>query len=126
MDRGPGFRRGVLELVALTDFCPEKQLPAFLREPSKPIELPSSCQAESLFAQGRSNSLLAVHFLFKDADQPGGSQAPSSGIAQRKISNNDQTNVPEPLGFAGDKLLGLAMACSLWDSLQGFRGACLT
>ena len=34
-DRGPGFRQGVLELVALTDFCLQRQLPAFLREPSK-------------------------------------------------------------------------------------------
>jgi hypothetical protein len=33
--------------------------------------------------------------------------------AQRKISKSDQQNMPEPLGLAGDKLLGLAMACSL-------------
>jgi hypothetical protein len=39
LDRGPGSRRGVLELVALTDFCfgflLRKQPSAFLREPFK-------------------------------------------------------------------------------------------
>jgi hypothetical protein len=35
------------------------------------------------------------------------------GVAQRKISKIDQTNIPEPLRLAGDKLLGRAMACSL-------------
>ena len=34
-------------------------------------------------------------------------------FALRKISNSNQTNSPEPLGLAGDELLGLAMACSL-------------
>jgi hypothetical protein len=41
-------------------------------------------------------------------------KAPSfRGVAQRKISKIDQQNMPEPLGLAGEKLLGLAMACSL-------------
>jgi hypothetical protein len=39
LDRGPGFRRGVLELVALAKCCfaflLRKLLSAFLREPSK-------------------------------------------------------------------------------------------
>jgi hypothetical protein len=35
------------------------------------------------------------------------------GVAQRKISKIDRQNIPEPLGLTGDKLLGLAMACSL-------------
>ena len=34
-------------------------------------------------------------------------------FALRKISNSNQTNSPEPLGLAGDQLLGRAMACSL-------------
>ena len=46
-------------------------------------------------------------------------------VAQRKISKSNQRTAPEPRGLAGDKLLGHAMACSLWDSLQGSRGYCL-
>jgi hypothetical protein len=45
------------------------RLPAFLREPFKHIELRSPCQASLFFAQGRSNSLLAV-FPRCESDQP--------------------------------------------------------
>jgi hypothetical protein len=41
--------------------------------------------------------------------------------AQR--SKSGQQKLPEPIGLAGDKLPGHAMACSLRGSLQGFNGA---
>src|ERR1035438_3412482 len=41
------LHQGVLELVALTENCVLQHPSAFLREPSKPIELSSSCQAQS-------------------------------------------------------------------------------
>jgi hypothetical protein len=46
-------------------------------------------------------------------------------FALRKISNIDQQKLLESARgeLAGDKLPGHAMACSLWDSLQGFNGA---
>jgi hypothetical protein len=50
-------------------------------------------------------------------------KAPFRDVAQRKISKSDQQKTPEPLGLAGVELPGLAMACSLRDSLQGFRDA---
>jgi hypothetical protein len=50
-------------------------------------------------------------------------RVPLKSVAQRKISNINPT---EPLGLTGVFLLGHAMACSLRDSLQGFRGSCLT
>jgi hypothetical protein len=53
-------------------------------------------------------------------------EVPFRGVAQRKISKSDQQKMPEPIRLAGDNLPGLAMACSLRDSLQGFRGYCLT
>jgi hypothetical protein len=51
---------------------------------------------------------LFVNRLITGTIQPG-----KPRFAQRKISKIDQTNSPEPLGLAGDHLLGLAMACSL-------------
>ena len=39
------LRQGVLELIALAGISHLKRSPAFLREPSKPIEFPMSCQA---------------------------------------------------------------------------------
>ena len=44
-------------------------------------------------------------------------------FALRKKSKSGQQESLEPLGLAGDQLPGHAMACSLWDSLQGFNGA---
>ena len=41
------LHQGVLELVALTENCVLQHPSAFLREPSKLIELSSSCQAQS-------------------------------------------------------------------------------
>jgi hypothetical protein len=38
-------------------------------------------------------------------------------------SKSGQQKSLEPIRLAGDKLPGHAMACSLWDSLQGFNGA---
>jgi len=46
-------------------------------------------------------------------------------LKQRRTAQNikdDRRNSSEPLGLTGDNLLGLAMACSLRDSQQGFRG----
>jgi hypothetical protein len=56
-------------------------------------------------------------------DLLGREEVPFGSVAQRKISKSDQQNAPEPFGLAGVELPGLAMACSLWDSLQGFRDA---
>jgi hypothetical protein len=44
-------------------------------------------------------------------------------LTLRKRSKSGQQKSLEPLGLAGDQLPGHAMACSLWDSLQGFNGA---
>jgi hypothetical protein len=104
--------------------CTSKCLPAFLREPSKAIELLAPCQI--LFPayldtiRGRSNSLLAVVPSSGEPESVDEKPIRISYFAQRKISNSDQ-KLPEPLGLARDQLSGLAMACSLRDSLQGFR-----
>jgi hypothetical protein len=103
----PSFRQGVLELVALTDACI-----ALYRRFCANL---SNISNFVLYV-----NLLAVFF------SSGLRRAPVQKLALRKISNNDQQTALEPLGLAGDELLGHAMACSLWDSLQGFRGTCLT
>ncbi len=94
-------------LSALTELCNFLHPSAFLREPSKHIELYSLCQP-------------FIFLIFLSM------RARAIRSALRKISNNNQQYLPEPLGFAGDKLLGHAMDCSLWDSLQRLRGSCLT
>jgi hypothetical protein len=84
------LRRGVLELVARDELCICLHTSPFLREPFNYIELCSPCQAK---------------FLTKK---------PESGrTALRKISKSGQQYLLKPLGFAGDQLLGHAMACSL-------------
>jgi hypothetical protein len=120
------LRQGVLELVALADFCLLQHPPAFLREPSKLIELSPSCQARPIFAPRPLKLDVGGRFLGCDLRPAGKGAIPFRNVAQRKISKSDQQNAPEPMGLAGAELPGLAMACSLWDSLQGFRGACLT
>ena len=120
------LRQGVLELVALTDFCTSLHLPAFLREPSKVIELSPPCQAHSPFRPRPLKLVVGGSFPSCEIRPAERRDVPFRGVAQRKISKSDQKNAPEPLRLAGDELLGRAMACSLWDSLQGFRGTCLT
>ncbi len=73
---------------------------AFWREPSKTIKTVASGQGQKLTAP-----LWITLF------------------ALRKRSKSGQQKSLEPLGLAGDELPGHAMACSLWDSLQGFNGA---
>ena len=52
-------------------------------------------------------------------------RSPGSTTCSRcaKFSMSGQQKMPEPLGLAGDQLPGHAMACSLWDSLQGLNCA---
>jgi hypothetical protein len=101
LDRGPDLRPAVLELDAHRLTSPLLQrASAFLREPSKVIKVPAAGQALNL-----PEPLWITR------------------LALRKISNIDQQRLLEPIGLAGDKLPGHAMACSLWDSLQGFNGA---
>ena len=46
-------------------------------------------------------------------------------FAQRKISNNDQQRMPEPLRLTGDNYSWVLQWYVLSrDSLQGFRGTC--
>jgi hypothetical protein len=69
-----------------------------LRELFENIELSLPCQARTVFTQS----------------------VPVQGVALRKISKIDQHNWLAPLRCAkGFRLSGLAMACSLRDSLQG-------
>jgi hypothetical protein len=59
----------VLELVALAGFAFDRMYRRFLREPFKLTKLSSRCQLQSfLFAQGRSNSLLAVCSSYANLD----------------------------------------------------------
>jgi len=46
----------------------------------------------------------------------------SQGSRCAKYQTPTGDNAPEPLGLTGELLLGYAMACSLWDSLQGYWG----
>ena len=123
MDRGPGSRRGVLELVALTVLCLVLHVPAFLREPFKIIELSTTCQAQS-------------HLRLMPIQLPDGGnffpcefrpalkgKVPLNLSRSAKYQRSTGKTSPEPLGLTGDQLLGRAMACSLRDSQQGFRGA---
>ncbi len=96
--------RIVLELDAQRRLSPlALRTPAFWREPSNTIKIRVPGQGNI-----RPEPLWITRF------------------AQRKKSKSGQQEMPEPLGLAGDELPGHAMACSLWDSLQGFRGTRLT
>ena len=113
LDRGPDCDARVSSNLLRLPTCPlNSSHRHFCANLSKLIEVPSPCQAESSSHRGRSNSL-AVPRCDPTADAK-----IRQKIALRKISNSDQL---EPLGLAGDFLPGHAMACSLRDSLQGFR-----
>src|SRR5208283_2683117 len=128
LDRGPGFRRSVLELVALANSAynrSHRRFCANLLMISKfclHVNLPLS----SLFPHPRPPKPVVGGYssnanLVWPTEEP-----PVRRIAQRKLSKSDQTKSPEPLGLAGVRLLGHAMACSLRDSLQGLRGCTTT
>ncbi len=77
-----------------------------------------------LFAHsGRSNSLLAG--LPEERSINSTRRTLSRKIAQRKISKIDRraTSIARAAKAHRRFLPGLAIACSLWDSLQRFRGA---
>jgi hypothetical protein len=93
LDRGPGLRRGVLELVCACQICSESSYRRFLREPFEVIELSSSSQ-----------SVL---------DRPKEENCPQKFRAAQNIKERPAKYPPEPIGLAGDELLGPAMACSL-------------
>jgi hypothetical protein len=91
LDRGLNFRSAVLELGAhLLNFSARTAASAFWREPSEVIKTPVAGQGQN---RSEPNS------------------APL--VALRKKSKSNQQKMPEPIGLAGDHLLGLAMACSL-------------
>ena len=73
-------------------------------------------------SSGAAQTQLAVRSPIANLRPAAKQKAPFSGFALRKISNNDQQTAPEPLVAHRSFLLGLAIACSLWDSLQRFRG----
>jgi hypothetical protein len=101
LDRGPDSRPAVLELDAHRPISPLAQrASAFLREPFKVIKVPVAGQR-------------------KNPPEP----LWITRLALRKNQKSGQQKSLEPLGLAGDQLPGHAMACSLWDSLQGFNGA---
>src|ERR1035438_821716 len=85
------LHQGVLELVALTENCVLLHLSAFLREPSKLIELSSSCQAQS-FSRLRplKHDVGGSSQLRISISREG--EAPFGRIAQRKISKSNQQN----------------------------------
>ena len=91
----------VLELDAHRLIFPlARRTSAFLREPFKVIKVPVAGQGKN-----RPEPLWITR------------------LALRKKSKSGQQKSLEPIGLAGDQLPGHAMACSLWDSLQGFNGA---
>lgn len=96
---------------------------AFLRELSKPIELAASCQG-LIFRLSRTAQTRCWRALPRTNSIDRHGQIPfrlrtAQNIKQRPASL-------EPLGLTGRKsFLGLAMACSLRDSLQGLR-ACIS
>jgi len=95
LDRGPGcYAKVSSNLLRSLDFCTLQQSSAFLREPSKVIEVLSPVKA---YFQARHEGDFSVQKL-----------RTAQNIKQRPAKN-----LPEPLGLTGDQLLGLAMACSL-------------
>ena len=102
--------------------CVLQHLPAFLREPFKITKLSPSSQARS-FLRLRPLKLVVGGQVPRCEFRPTEKgKVTFKSVAQRKISKSGQQNAPEPIGLAGVQLLGRAMACSLRDSLQGFRG----
>jgi hypothetical protein len=75
LDRGPGcYAKVSSNLLRSLDFCTLQQSSAFLREPSKVIEVSLSCQG----------------LFFKPATKE---ISPFRSYAQRKISNSDQQKI---------------------------------
>jgi hypothetical protein len=127
LDRGLSFYTQVVpELVALHRLSVLPRLPVSFARLSKSIKLSSHCQALFTFASRPLKLTVGGMFLACESQPACRMNVPLRGVALRKISKSDQQTTLEPLGLTGDTLLGLAMACSLMVSLQGFRGSRLT
>ena len=66
--------------------------------------------------------MLAVVPRYKFFDRLGRVRGSTQKRRTAQNIKDDRQTLPEPLGLTGDNLLGRAMACSLWDSLQRLRG----
>ena len=97
------MRPAVLELDAHRPILPAvQQASAFLREPFEVIKV---------LVPGQANNLPEPLWITRSHC------AKKSKSGQQKLLESARGEL------AGDKLPGHAMACSLWDSLQGFNGA---
>jgi hypothetical protein len=122
LDRGPAFRLSCPRTCCARPEMLTEHQRTFLREPSKHIELPSRCQAQSFSSPKAVQLTVGGLSSLANSDLPDTEKFPLKSLALRKISNIDQQTTPEPLVAHRSFLLGLAIACSLWDSLQGFQG----
>jgi hypothetical protein len=122
LDRGPAFRLSCPRTCCARPEMLTEHQRTFLREPSKHIELPSRCQAQSFSSPKAVQLTVGGLSSLANSDLPDTEKFPLKSLALRKISNIDQQTTPEPLVAHRSFLLGLAIACSLWDSLQRFRG----
>ena len=104
----------VLELVALAVSAFDRIPRRFLRELSKSIELSSPCQALFIFFAEAvpTHCWRSVPRLRISIGLAGMSPIQKFHAAQN-IKERPAHTAPEPTGLTGDKLLGLAMACSL-------------
>ncbi len=121
MDRGPGcYARVVLELIAPCQNLASGRSPAFLREPSKPIEVPMPCQAMILWE----SSLQLFHH--RQAVLPAYSIDVAARLVVRRRSHcakyQRSTGIEMPSATKAHERISsrvMQWVCSLRDSLQG-------
>jgi hypothetical protein len=123
LDRGPSCYAGVSSNLLRSPILAFNRIDR--RFCANPLKLSEFCLHVKLnlpFAQGRPISLLAVGSSLRISTGREG-KIPFRGAAQRKISKSDQQkHTRAARARRRYQLLGLAMACSLRDSLQGFQG----
>ena len=127
LDRGPAVTPGCPRTCCAGQFRVLQRSLAFLREPSKHIEDPLPCQAFNFHSLEAAPTPYWWHPLACESlVGPTGTRVPFRNVAQRKISNINPT---EPLGLTGVLswvLQWLVLVYPLRESLQSFRGFCLT
>ena len=118
MDREPGISSGCPRTYCACQNL-ASSVSAFLREPSKHIELPLSSQAVILLNQACNFHIFGGRFTCRFDRHSGEVNRPQK-VALRKISKIDQRQIASRTrAHERNFLPGHAMDCSLRDSLQG-------